>query len=187
MRIITGIARGRVIKAPEGLNTRPTSDRVKESMFNILTYKYSFDNVLDLFAGSGNLGLEAISRGAKKCIFIEQDKNSYNVLLENIKSLKFDAQSETYKQDAFLALDLLMKRNMKFDLIFLDPPYGKGLIEKSIQKISQNNLLSDKGVIVSEQDEKDIVPEKIDDIVKVRQEKYGRTIISFWVKEETHE
>lgn len=80
-----------------------------------------------------------------------------------------------------------MKRNMKFDLIFLDPPYGKGLIEKSIQKISQNNLLSDKGVIVSEQDEKDIVPEKIDDIVKVRQEKYGRTIISFWVKEETHE
>lgn len=74
MRIITGIARGRVIKAPEGLNTRPTSDRVKESMFNILTYKYSFDNVLDLFAGSGNLGLEAISRGAKKCIFIEQEK-----------------------------------------------------------------------------------------------------------------
>lgn len=184
MRIITGIARGRVIKAPEGLNTRPTSDRVKESMFNIIDYHYSYEKVLDLFAGSGNLGLEAISRGAKKCIFVEQSKEAYNYLVDNIKNLKFQEHSEHYKQDAFVALEILSKRGEKFDLIFLDPPYGKGLVEKSIEMIYKKDLLDDDGVIVSEQNVNDIIPDIIGDIKKVRVEKYGRTTIAFWSKEE---
>ncbi|WP_027307429.1 16S rRNA (guanine(966)-N(2))-methyltransferase RsmD [Caloramator sp. ALD01] len=184
MRIITGTARGRIIKAPEGLNTRPTSDRVKESMFNILDYHYSYENVLDLFAGSGNLGLEAISRGAKKCIFIEQNKEAYNYLVDNIKNLKFEDYCEYYKQDAFSAVEILAKRGEKFDLIFLDPPYGKGLVEKSIKSIYEKGLLDDNGVIVSEQDVNDVLPDIIGNIKKVRVEKYGRTAIAFWSKEE---
>lgn len=184
MRIITGIAKGRRIKAPEGLNTRPTSDRVKESMFNILSNRYSFENVLDLFAGSGNLGLEAISRGAKKCVFIEQNKEAYNTLVENIKSLKFENNSEYYRQDAFVALEILSKRGEKFDLIFLDPPYGKGLVEQSIKLIDSKGLLRDGGVIVSEQDVNDVLPENINEIKRIRLEKYGRTTVAFWSKED---
>lgn len=182
MRIITGSAKGRKILAPEGLTTRPTSDRVKESVFNILYNVRNFDAVLDLFAGSGNLGLEAISRGAKKCVFVEQDKQSYNVLIQNIKSLKFDAYSEYYRQDAFIALQLLSKRGIKFDLIFLDPPYSKGLVEKSIEEIIKNNLLDNDGIIVSEHDEKEDIPNEVAGIKKYRQEKYGRTIVAFWSK-----
>jgi 16S rRNA (guanine966-N2)-methyltransferase len=184
MRIISGIARGRRIDAPEGLNTRPTSDRVKESMFNIIQKKIFDKAVLDLFAGTGNLGLEALSRGAVSCIFIERDKNTFGILKNNIKSLGFEKMCEVYNQDAFVALNLLGKRGISFDLIFLDPPYGKGMIEKALEIINTGMLLKDGGLIVSEYDEKDIMPEKIGSIHIYRTEKYGRTRLAFWILEE---
>lgn len=183
MRIITGIAKGRIIKAPDGLNTRPTSDRVKEALFNIISKKIYGARVLDLFTGTGNLGLEAISRGAEMCTFVEKNNNAYKILASNIEMLGFIFTSELYRGDAFDVLETIGKVNKKYDIIFLDPPYSMGLVEKSVKKISELMIMEQNGVIVSECDEKDIIPEKINDIKTYRIEKYGRTKIYFWNKE----
>jgi 16S rRNA (guanine966-N2)-methyltransferase len=183
MRIITGIAKGRIIKAPEGLNTRPTSDRVKESVFNIISKKIYGARVLDLFSGTGNLGLEAISRGAEVCTFVESNNLTYKTLSLNIETLGFVSNSELYKGDAFDVLGKLGKDNKKYDIIFLDPPYSLGLVESSIKKISTLMLLDKNGIIISECDEKDIISDNINDIKMYRTEKYGRTKIYFWNKE----
>lgn len=180
MRIITGIAKGRKIKAPEGLSTRPTADRVKESLFNIISKRIFEARVLDLFAGTGNLGLEAISRGAKMCTFVDSSKSSFKILKENIETLNFQNKCEAYNSDAFSALKQFGKRDIKFDLVFLDPPYSKGLVEKAVEEIYNQNLLSDGGIIVSEYDQNDNIPERIGNIRIYRTEKYGRTKISFW-------
>jgi 16S rRNA (guanine(966)-N(2))-methyltransferase RsmD len=186
MRIITGTAKGRRIEAPEGLNTRPTSDRVKESLFNILTNLRSLNGtiILDLYAGSGNLGLECLSRGSHYCTFIEKDKKTFKILRENIETLKLINESESYNEDAFIALNILSKRGKKYDLIFLDPPYSKGLVETSIEKILGFDLLCSNGIIICEYDEHDNIPEQISNLKVFRTEKYGRTMISFWTKEE---
>lgn len=180
MRIITGTAKGRVIIAPEGQDTRPTSDRVKESFFNIISKKIYSARVLDLFSGTGNLGLESISRGAEACTFVEKNNNTYKILSMNIEKLGFISNSELYKGDAFEVLETLRKNNRKYDIIFLDPPYSMGLVEKSIKRISELMLLDKNGIIISECDEKDSVPESIYNIKIYRVEKYGRTKIYFW-------
>ncbi|KMT21468.1 16S rRNA (guanine(966)-N(2))-methyltransferase RsmD [Clostridium cylindrosporum] len=183
MRIISGSAKGRKIKTPDGLDTRPTSDRVKESVFNIIL-RYVFDaNVLDLFGGTGNLGLEALSRGANQCIFVEQNKKAYNTLRENISDLGFGEKAVTYNKDSFSILNQLAIEGKSFNLIFLDPPYGKGYVEKSIEEIDKLNLLEEDGLIVSEYDNVDNVSEKIGNFEVYRTEKYGRVRISFWRKE----
>lgn len=184
MRIITGIAKGRKIIAPEGMDTRPTSDRVKESVFNIISKKVYGARVLDLFSGTGNLGLEAISRGAEWCTFIEKNKITHKILLENVNNLGFSEKCEVYSRDAFDVLEMLGKNSEKYDIIFLDPPYSKGLIERAIIKISENSLINNKGIIMSEYDENDVIPENINGINIFRTEKYGRTKISFWTKED---
>lgn len=183
MRIITGIAKGRAILAPEGLNTRPTSDRVKESLFNIIAKNIHGARVLDLFSGTGNLGLEAISRGAEKCTFVENNNSTYKILSMNIEALGFVSSSELYRRDAFEVLELLGKEKKKYDIIFLDPPYSRGLVESSIKRISELMILDDNGIIISECDEKDTIPDNINDIKVYRNEKYGRTRIYFWNKE----
>lgn len=184
MRIITGSAKGRVILAPEGLDTRPTSDRVKEALFNIISKKIHASNVLDLFAGTGNLGLEAISRGAKRCTFTEKNNNTYRILEKNVSNLGFAGSCELYKMDAIELLTNLGKQNKKYDIIFLDPPYSMGLVEKSIELINKHMLLAEKGIIISEHDETERVQEKVEALVNYRTERYGRTKIYFWHREE---
>jgi 16S rRNA (guanine966-N2)-methyltransferase len=186
MRIITGIAKGRRIKAPEGMDTRPTTDRVKESLFNIISKKIFEAKVLDLFAGTGNLGLESISRGAHKCTFVESTKATLKILRENIEGLDFQDKSEVYSQDAFAALKILSRNNEKYDLIFLDPPYSKGFVNKAIKEIDELDLLSDDGIVVSEYDMIDPIPDSIGKIKIYRTEKYGKTKISFWSKEDSN-
>lgn len=184
MRIITGSAKGRKIKAPEGMDTRPTADRVKEALFNIISGKIYNSTVLDLFAGTGNLGIEAISRGAEKCTFVEHNKKTFDILKENVYDLGFGQSVEYYNQDAFAAVQKISVLNKKYDIVFLDPPYSMGLVEKSIQMIYKLDILNDEAIIVSEYDIKDNIPEKIGSIVKYRQEKYGRTYIALWAKED---
>lgn len=184
MRIITGIARGRKLASPEGENTRPTSDRVKESLFNIIQVQVPGAKILDLYAGTGNLGLEALSRGAQHCTFIEKDKTAYRVLRQNIEGIKFHEMSESFNQEASTALKILSKRGLKFDIIFLDPPYGRGMVESSITSISSLGLGEEECLIISESDLGDNIPEKIGDYTRNRTEKYGRTVISFWNKED---
>lgn len=180
MRIISGTAKGRKLETLEGLNTRPTSDRVKESVFNIILRDIFDANVLDLFGGIGSLGIEALSRGAKHCTFVEENKNAYKVLKENIEKLEFQNKSELYQTDAFGALKTFGRIEKQFDIIFLDPPYGKGYVEKSIKEIDKLNLTNDNSLIISELDNIDNIPESIGDFKVDRIKKYGRVKMAFW-------
>nr|WP_317358438.1 16S rRNA (guanine(966)-N(2))-methyltransferase RsmD [uncultured Tyzzerella sp.] len=163
MRIISGSARGLKLKAPDGLNTRPTADRIKESLFNIIA-PYLYDcSFLDLFSGSGAIGIEALSRGAKDATFVDFDKNSINIIKQNIKLAKFEEKSNIYNIDVLHAIDLLSNKGKKFDIIFLDPPYDKGLLIPALKKIEDKNLLKDDGFIICEQhiNEPEIILDKL--------------------------
>lgn len=180
MRVISGTAKGRKLNTLEGLNTRPTSDRVKESVFNIILKNVFDANVLDLFGGVGNLGIEALSRGAKSCVFVEESKEAYKILKENIEKLEFQSKCELYQTDAFGALKTFGKYGKQFDIIFLDPPYGKGYVEKSIKEVDRLNLTNENTLIISELDNVDKLPEIIGNFKVDRIKKYGRVKIVFW-------
>lgn len=187
MRIISGTGRGKRLKAPEGLNTRPTSDKVKESVFNIIQSYIMDSNVLDLFSGSGSLGIEALSRGASHCMFIEKNRDSYKIIKENIKSSGFEDRSELYLNDAYVALDLMGKKGKKYDVVFLDPPYSKEMVPLAIQKLYENDIVDKDGIIISEHDDKEVIPEKVSGFINTRTKKYGRTIICIWKMEDTEQ
>ena len=145
MRVIAGKLRRRQLKEVMSETTRSTKDRVKESLFNALTPVEHYENVLDAFAGSGALGIEALSRGAKQCVFIEKNLEAFNVLKDNISVLDLELFSELYLDDIHRVFNHL---NTQFDLILLDPPYNTDLVEQSLSLIKNNNLLSQDGVIV---------------------------------------
>lgn len=177
MRIISGKHRGRKLVTLEGLDvTRPTSDRVKEALFNIIGNRVIDANVLDMFAGSGALGLEAISRGAKQCVFIDSSKNAINVIKNNIALCKEEQAAQVINLDYKLALDKV--KNIKFDLVFIDPPYLKDIEESALLGVS--NLLNKDAIVIVETDQTDDLPETVSNLVKYDARKYGRTIISFY-------
>ena len=175
MRIISGQFRGRKLKTLEGMNTRPTADRVKESLFNILNSKVYDSKILDLFAGSGALGLEALSRGAVSCLFVDSSKEAINIVKENIKLCKIEEKAKVVNKDY---LEVLKSTNEKFDIIFVDPPYSKGIEIIVLENVK--NILSDEGIVIIETDQTDITPEEINGLAKYDSRKYGRTIISFY-------
>lgn len=180
MRIIAGDAKGRRIITPTGRNIRPTADRVKESLFNILGEKVPDSLVLDLFAGTGNLGLESLSRGAKLSIFIDFNKESIRIINENIKLLKYEGASEVYHNDAYGALNILAKRKMKFDIIFVDPPYHKDIVPAVIHKISELDLIDTAGIIAVEHDVNDRLPDSISNMTSCKSSTYGDTMLTFY-------
>lgn len=182
MRIISGKNRGRQLKTLEGMNTRPTADRVKESLFNIIYAKVLDAKVLDLFAGSGALGLEAISRGAKSCVFVDSSKEAMAVIKKNIELCGAKDKAEIRNMDYELAMKKSLAVNETFDLIFVDPPYGKDISENVLNKIEP--LLADSGTLIIETDEKDFLSDKVGSLVKTDVRRYGRTVISFFVREE---
>lgn len=177
MRIISGKNKGRKLKTLEGMNTRPTADRVKESLFNILNNKFIDSVVLDLFAGSGALGLEALSRGANRCVFVDSSKEAIKIIQENIKACRFDEQSTVLNMDYLVAMQKLTKQ--KFDIIFVDPPYLNNIELVVLDKIK--SLLLDDGILIIETDEKTLLPESINGLVKNDERKYGRTILHFYI------
>lgn len=183
MRIITGSAKGTKLKTPRGLDTRPTGDRVKESVFNILGEKLVGAKVLDLFAGTGNLGLEALSRGADSALFIDRSSTSINLVRENIGLTKLADKAEVLKGDSLTVLERLMNRKLQFDLIFCDPPYNKGLVQLVLAKIDQGTLLSSHGVVVVEHSKHDPLNEDFSQLKVNRTEKYGETLVSFVIIE----
>lgn len=177
MRIITGKHKGKRLKQLKGTETRPTSDKVKESIFQIIGPYFDGGICLDLFAGSGSLGLEAISRGMEKVIFIEKNPKAVKIVHENVEGLKLnDKQVEVYRNDASRALNVLQKRELKFDLIFVDPPYGKLNDKDIIIAIIENDLLNDNGLIYYEYDPS--TKHSIDDdrLTIVKEINYGTTI-----------
>lgn len=180
MRIIAGEAKGRRIIAPEGRETRPTSDRVKEALFNILMNELPEASVLDLFAGSGNLSLEALSRGAAHCTMVDSSRESVRIIHKNTEMLKYQNLCEVYENDANSALDALSRRSIRFDIVFLDPPYHKDMIPACIEKISKYSLLEDGGVIAAEHDIRDELSERIGNFELYKRSVYGDTILSFY-------
>ncbi|MGE5753125.1 MAG: 16S rRNA (guanine(966)-N(2))-methyltransferase RsmD [Deltaproteobacteria bacterium] len=150
MRIVAGKWRGRPLRAPKGLAVRPTTDRVREAIFDILGERVSGTSVLDLFAGSGALGLEALSRGASRAVFVEPDPAAFAVLKKNVESLGA-GDSEAWPLDYRQALRRLRARSMRFDLVFLDPPYRKGLAPDSAAVLSRAGLVREGGSVVVEE------------------------------------
>ncbi|GEK32660.1 16S rRNA (guanine(966)-N(2))-methyltransferase RsmD [Kurthia sibirica] len=180
MRVIAGDRKGMPLKAITGATTRPTTDKVKESLFNILGPFFEGGTVLDLFAGSGGLGIEALSRGMEHGVFIEKDSRAFQNLKENIEKCRFDDMTEVYRNDATRALKLLIKKNFQADLIFLDPPYAKHSYYDLVTEIIENEVIGRCGTIVCEHERKIDLPEHILQFSKYRQEKYGDTLISFY-------
>ncbi|SDZ01892.1 16S rRNA (guanine(966)-N(2))-methyltransferase RsmD [Proteiniborus ethanoligenes] len=181
MRVITGKLKGSKLISPKGLHTRPTSDKVKEAIFNILGNISEGSQVLDLYAGSGNVGIEFLSRGASKCYFIDCDTNSIKSIKENLSRTKLAEQAYVYKNIADKAISMLGSRGILFDYIFLDPPYEKNLIVPTLEKISICNILNENGIIITEHESKIVLPEYINYLFKKDFRKYGGTTISFYI------
>lgn len=147
MRVIAGTFRGRKLREPQGQEIRPTTDKVKESLFNIIQFDLPGSRVLDLFGGTGQLGLEALSRGAKHCTFVEQDRSAVALIRENIKLCGVQEQAKVIQGDA---LGFLASCREKYDIILLDPPYKSGLLEQSIEGITRFDILREHGIMVGE-------------------------------------
>lgn len=177
MRIISGKCRGLNLETLAGDATRPTLDRVKESVFNILGNIYD-TYILDLFAGSGALGLEALSRGASFCDFVDLSKAAISVIKKNVEKCHMNDIATIHQCDFEAAIKKFP--NNRFDLVFLDPPYGKDMGILAIRKLS--SVVKDTGVVILETDTTDAVPDIIDCFEKYDTRKYGRVVISFFRK-----
>ncbi|MEG0250188.1 MAG: 16S rRNA (guanine(966)-N(2))-methyltransferase RsmD [Peptostreptococcus sp.] len=186
MRVISGSARGLKLNAPINDDIRPTTDRVKESMFNVISMHMYDSIVLDLFSGSGALGIESLSRGAKEAYFCDKSSESIKILKSNIDKTKFSDSSFIIKDDYKSAIKKLSSQKKKFDIIFVDPPYYKGLFEDILSMIDQHNILSEDGIIVVEHDSK-IKMENVGNLSNYKEKKYGITTLSFYGLEEEDE
>ncbi len=184
MRVISGKARGLKLNAPKNEDVRPTTDRVKESLFNIINSYVLDSNVLDLFAGTGSLGIECLSRGANKCVFVDKSKESMAIVKSNIKKAKVENESITLNTDFKNAIVSLGKKGEKFNIIFMDPPYYKNMFIDALSAVDENNLLEEDGIIVVEHDTVDSFPENVGRLYKNRDKKYGNTTLTFYKMEE---
>ena len=173
MRIITGTARGMKLKTPKGMETRPTADRIKESLFYILGTRVYGTRVLDVFAGTGNLGLEALSRGAEHAVFI--DRTTAALVKENAEHTHLSDRAEIYRGDSAAILGRLARDGREFDLVFCDPPYHKGLWEKVLTMLDTMPLLSEKALVVVEHGRDENELPVLLRLERVRNETYGRT------------
>ena len=168
MRVITGTARGRKLREPKNMDIRPTTDKVKESLFSIIQFDIEGRRVLDLFAGTGQLGIEALSRGAKSVTFVDQSNEAVAIVKENLKNCGFSAQVVRDDSVSFL------ERCGKFDLIFLDPPYASGLVESALRKINKFDILADGGIIICETDSETTLKSLDPPYFIGREYKYGK-------------
>lgn len=183
MRVISGTLRGKKLKTLEGENTRPTLDRVKEALFSIIQFDIENASVLDLFAGSGSLGIETLSRGAKQVIFCDNSKDAIEIIKQNVAATRFTEKSEIINKDYMSTLEAI--KHQKFDIIFLDPPYRSDFAKESLNYIITNDLLSKNGIVIIETDDinkkQGILDTKGIKIVDTR--KYGSVMLIFVRKE----
>lgn len=182
MRIIGGKYRGRKIGFPKSPHIRPTQDRIREALFNVLAPGISGVNALDLFAGSGAFGLEALSRGAKNVTFVDNNFKCIRIIKENLRNIDIENRAKILKMDAFRAIKKLSETGNKFDIIFLDPPYYKGLSKKTLISLNQYDILSHTNIIVVEHSKRDTLPYNINNIIFFKQKRFGDTVLSFYRK-----
>ena len=176
MRVITGSARGRVLTTLEGNDVvRPTTDKVKEAMFSIIQFDIEGRRVLDLFAGAGQLGIEALSRGARKAVFVDLSRESIKVVNENLEHCNLKENATVFNGDG---LSYLKTTREKFDIVFIDPPYKKQLTAKALSLVL--NVLNDGGIIVCETDIKEELPEAIGEYTVAKQDTYSKTKLTIY-------
>ena len=187
MRVISGKARGLKLDTPKNQDVRPTTDRVKESLFNMISSYIMDSNILDLFAGTGSLGIECLSRGAKNCVFVDKSKDSINIVRSNVKKARVENESTILNVDFKDAVKKLSTQNQKFDVIFMDPPYYENMFIECLKSIDEFNLLDEDGIIVVEHDTKDLFEDSIGRLNKSREKKYGNTTLTFYKLEEQDE
>lgn len=187
MRVIAGICRGMKLLAPAGKSTRPTSDRVKEALFNIISSRYSFDNarVLDICAGTGSLGIEALSRGAASCDFIENDRKVLVCLERNISDTRMIDRSEICAMDVIKALSLFARRGKKYDMVFFDPPYDSGLYVSVLETAGSLAIMDSHALFVAECSMRSPLPEKLGPLARLDRRVYGDTALEFFTMEGT--
>ena len=178
MRVITGSARGMTLRTLEGETTRPTTEKVKEAVFSAIQFEIEGRRVLDLFAGSGQMGIEALSRGARSAVFVDSDKRAIQIIRENVAKTGFGEQSRIVQIDSLAFLNMNVA---KFDIVFLDPPYSTGLLEKALEEVSP--FVAEGGTVICEHPAADTVPEGTDSLGKYRSYKYGRTAVTIYRKD----
>ncbi|WP_152656492.1 16S rRNA (guanine(966)-N(2))-methyltransferase RsmD [Oceanobacillus sp. CFH 90083] len=173
MRVIAGIHKGRVLKSVAGESTRPTSDKVKEAVFQIMGPFFTGGLALDLFAGSGSLGIEALSRGMSKVIFVDKHPKAVQTIKTNLKTLQFESQAEVYRNDAERALKAIAKRELQFDLVLLDPPYKRKDYMKLLDYLLDNQMLHKNATVYCEHDKSTILPDIYKSLHAIKQAEYG--------------
>ena len=179
MRVITGKARGVQLKTPDGMLTRPTSDRVKEALFSIIHFEIPGAKVLDLFGGTGQLGIEALSRGAAKAVFVDAQENACKLIRENLKRAKMEREGQVVRGDY---LQYLERCREKFDIILLDPPYAEVFLENALKKITEIDILESNGIIVAERPLGKELPWEFDGFERSKDYKYGKTVLTIYRK-----
>ncbi len=181
MRVIAGEAKGRQLKVPKRKGVRPTSDYLRESLFGILGSSVRGVRFLDLYAGSGAVGIEALSRGGAEVVFLEQDPACLRVLRENVERTGL-GQSRLLAGDVLRVLPRLARRRERFDIIFLDPPYGIGLARRTLDIVASGDLLRPDGVLIVEHFAKEPLPERIGNLHRIRERAHGQTVLSFYAR-----
>ena len=149
MRVIAGTARSLQLVTPKGEDTRPTTDRIKETLFNMIQFDIQEAVFLDLFAGSGGIGIEALSRGAREAVFVDNNREAYDCIMQNLTHTKMETQATVYKQDVFVALTM-MEYHKKFYVVFMDPPYHKELEQRVLEYLTTSSLVDEDTVIIFE-------------------------------------
>jgi len=171
MRVITGSAKGRKLLTLDGLATRPTTDRVKEAVFDIVQFNIPGKRFLDLFSGSGQMGIEALSRGAERAVMIDKLKKACDIINKNVKACGFVDKTKVQCMDS---LSYLMSTTEKFDVIYIDPPYASDLVEKSLELIMRFDILCPNGIIICESPEDKELPELNEPYFKKKKYRYGK-------------
>lgn len=182
MRVITGKARGVALKTPDGMHTRPTADRVKEALFSIIQFDIPGARVLDLFGGTGQLGIEALSRGARSAVFVDEQEAACKLIRENLRRTKLDREGTVVRSDY---MSYLQRCKEDFDIIFLDPPYAEEFLENSLKKITEIDILRYGGIIVTERPMGKDLPWTFDGYTRSKDYKYGKTLLTLFRKDQT--
>lgn len=180
MRVITGKARGIQLKTPEGMLTRPTADRVKEALFSIINFDIPGAKVLDLFGGTGQLGIEALSRGAAGAVFVDSREDACKIIRENLRRTKLDAEAKVVRSDY---LDYLRRCKEKYNIILLDPPYAETFLENALKCIAEIDILETGGIIVTERPLGKELLYDFEGYTRSRDYKYGNTLLTLYRKD----
>ena len=180
MRVIAGSARGVVLKTPDGMQTRPTIDRVKEALFSIIHFDIPGARVLDLFGGTGQLGIEAISRGAASATFVDQSDAACRLIRENLRRTRFEEVGKVVRGDY---LEYLSRCREQYDIIFLDPPYAEVFLENALKRITEIDILRSGGIIVTERPIDKELPWEFEGYTRSKDYKYGRVLLTLYHKD----